>query len=163
MKTGTKGIELIKRFESFENKAYICPAGKLTIGYGHTRGVKKGDLITHERGLMLLRSDLFGVERLLNSLNISFTQNQFDALSSFIFNVGSGNFLSSTLLRKIKANKNDKNIAVQFGRWDKADGSHNGKDDDGDGLIDEVGEKQELKGLTLRRIAEAELYFNTQD
>lgn len=143
MKTSNKGIELIKRHEGFRANAYKCPAGVWTIGYGHTRGVNNGDVITKEQGERLLRQDLQEAEQAVNSQGLVLNQNQFDALVSFVFNVGVGNFSRSTLLRKLKVNTNDAAISYEFSRW-----KHGG------GKV--------LPGLVKRRKEEAELYFNKQ-
>ena len=139
MKTGNKGIELIKRFEHLMLNAYKCPAGVWTIGYGHTSGVEAGMEITEEQAEVLLVNDIKPIEALLNGLMLHLNQNQFDALVSFIFNVGADAFLRSTLLRRIKEGVGAKDIEAQFMRWVYADGKR-------------------LSGLIRRRIAEADLY-----
>lgn len=140
MKTSDNGIEFIKKHEGLRLKAYLCPSGKPTIGYGHTKGVKLGDVITEEEAEQLLREDLIVVENEINRHNLNLNQNQFDALVSFVYNVGIGNFRSSTLLKKIKANPNDESIANEFKRWVYSNGKR-------------------LPGLVKRREEEAELYF----
>ena len=141
MKTSDKGIGLIKRFEGLRLKAYLCPAGKPTIGYGHTKDVKLGDVITEEEAEQLLLEDLIVVENEINKHNLDINQNQFDALVSFVYNVGQGNFERSTLLKKIKSNPNDLSIRNEFMRWIYADG-------------------KPLNGLKKRRKMEADLYFS---
>lgn len=143
MKTSHKGIELIKRHEGFRARAYKCPAGVWTIGYGHTRGVKSGDVIDKAQGERFLIQDVQIAEREVNSHGLTFNQNQFDALVSFVFNIGSGNFTRSTLLRKLKVNTNDATISYEFSRWKYAGGKVS-------------------TGLVKRRKEEAELYFNKQ-
>lgn len=162
METSNKGIAIIKEFEQLRLKAYRCPAGKMTIGWGHTGiNVFAGDVITIEVANSLLRHDLKDCEAVINKACPKLNQNQFDALASFIFNVGAGNFNSSSLLRKIKANPNDPIIANKLKEWVYGgDGSRNGVDDDGDGITDEPGEKQKLPGLVRRRSDEATLYFS---
>lgn len=140
MKTSDNGIEFIKKHEGLRLKAYLCPSGKPTIGYGRTKGVKLGDVITEEEAEQLLREDLIVVENEINRHNLNLNQNQFDALVSFVYNVGIGNFRSSTLLKKIKANPNDESIANEFKRWVYSNGKR-------------------LPGLVKRREEEAELYF----
>lgn len=92
MKTNEKGIELIKRYEGFRSKAYKCPAGKWTIGYGHTAGVKKGDFIRREDAEKLLRDDIVKYEKMVSQINAkgkyNFNSNEFSALVSFAFNIG---------------------------------------------------------------------------
>lgn len=140
MKTSDNGIEFIKKHEGLRLKAYLCPAGKPTIGYGHTEGVKPGQTITEEEAEQLLREDLIVVENEINKHNLDINQNQFDALVSFVYNVGVGNFRTSTLLKKIKTDPNDKTIANEFKRWVYSNG-------------------KKLPGLAKRREEEAKLYF----
>lgn len=165
-KIGKNGLDLIKSFEGLYLKPYICPAGVPTIGYGATfyeNGKKitiKDKAITEIRANELLLNQLSSFEKYVDSFCIDkLTQNQFDALVSFCFNVGPQALKASTLLKKVNKNPNDLTIKDEFLKWCKADGTHNGKDDDNDGLIDEAGEKQTLKGLLRRRTAEAALYF----
>ncbi len=141
MRTSRKGIELIKAHEGLRLDAYLCPAGVPTIGYGHTHGVKMGDRITAEQAERLLIDDLIVAETEVNRYGFDLTQNQFDALVSFVFNVGAGNFRSSTLLKRLKSNPNDPDIANQFKRWVYGGG-------------------KVLPGLVRRRDEEAKLYFN---
>lgn len=140
MKTSSKGIEFIKRHEGFRARAYKCPADVWTIGYGHTRGVNNGDVITKEQGERFLIQDVQTAEREVNSHGLIINQNQFDALVSFVFNVGVGNFSRSTLLRKLKVNTNDSTISYEFSRWKNGGG-------------------KVLPGLVKRRKEESELYF----
>lgn len=144
-----KGLELIKQFEGFESKAYKCPAGIWTIGYGATyymngTPVKEGDTITLEEAEHLLdemSEKKYGVyvDKYVKS-NINPYQR--DALISFAYNIGNGNLQSSTLLKKVNANPNDITIKDEFLRWNKSGG-------------------KVLAGLTRRREAEADLYFTT--
>lgn len=156
-------------FEGEKLKAYKCPAGVWTIGVGITMystglRVKEGDVITQaksrdELGKALRRCGR-NLSKFFNNYKVALNQNQVDALISFIFNVGESNFGESTLYKLIKVNPNDEAIRHQFSRWVYGgNGQHNGKDDDGDGQIDEPGEKQLLPGLVRRRKAEADLYF----
>jgi lysozyme len=140
-------INLIKLFEGYKPKAYLCPAGVPTIGYGstmYTTGlkIKIGDTINEQQANELLMWELRNKAYALHGLKIN--QNQFDALLSFCFNLGIGAFAKSTLKKKIVANPNDKSIKAEFMKWNKARVG---------------GQLMELKGLTRRRIAEAELYF----
>ena len=97
LKTSEKGMNLIKRFEGLRKTAYLCPSGIWTIGYGHTRGVRKGDIITEEQATAFLIEDVQIVESTVNSINATynynFNQNEFDALVSFGFNCGKTNLL----------------------------------------------------------------------
>lgn len=98
MKTSSKGVSLIKQFEGCRLKAYKCPAGVWTIGYGHTAGVKAGDIITQETAESYLRNDLVTYEKYVMNYDgiYHFNQNQFDALVSFTYNCGSGNLKNLT-------------------------------------------------------------------
>ena len=138
--TSVKGVELIKKHEGCKLQAYKCPAGVWTIGYGHTLGVKEGQSITQAEADNYLKSHLKSIETFLNCSQLSLNQNQFDALVSFIFNVGSGAFHGSTLRKKIQANPADPTIRDEFRKWNKAGG-------------------QVLAGLTRRRETEGNLYF----
>jgi lysozyme len=144
MKTSNKGIELIKQFEGLRLKAYKDQKGVWTIGYGHTGGVKSGDVITEQEAEKLLENDLKTAENAVNEQNLSLSQNQFDALVSFVYNVGTRNFRTSTLLKKAKVNANDPTIRAEFPRWNK---------------IEKNGVYIPDRGLTRRRKKEAELYF----
>lgn len=146
-KTGPNGIELIKHFEGFEPKPYLCPAKVPTIGYGATyySNGKKVTLldkeITKEEATVLLSEMLVAYEKAVDSYCIdTITQNQFDALVSFAYNLGNGNLKSSTLLKKVNVNPNNPTIKDEFMKWVKSNG-------------------KTLKGLVTRRTAESELYF----
>lgn len=142
MKISQKGIELIKQFEGINLKAYPDPGTggePWTIGYGHTGGVKKGDVITQAQAEELLRKDLIKFEDgVSNALTVETTQHQFDAMVSLAFNIGLGNFTKSTLLRKHNS-KCWQCAAAQFGVWRNAGG-------------------KVMTGLIRRRAAERELY-----
>lgn len=141
MRTGIAGINLIKGFESLRLEAYRCPAGIWTIGYGHTAGVRRGDRIDERKAEQLLTEDLRESEAVVNRECPNVSQNQFDALVSFVFNVGETQFMRSTLLKCVKANPENVNIRYEFSRWNKAKGTV-------------------LSGLIRRRKAEADLYFS---
>lgn len=133
------GFDLIRRFEGLRLKAYTCPAGVLTIGYGSTgKHVKPGMVITVEQADELLTKDLARFEDGVNRLAPITTDNQFAALVSFAFNVGLGNLEESTLLRMHRDGHYGA-AAKQFARWNRAAG-------------------KVLPGLVKRRAAEAELY-----
>ena len=117
MKASEICINAIKGFETLELKAYKCPANVLTIGYGHTRGVKVGQIITEAQADALLKGDILVVEQFLNGLSIALTQGQFDALVDFCFNLGQQKLLNSTLLAKISVHASDAEITAQFRRW----------------------------------------------
>lgn len=139
MTTSKRGLQLIKDFEGLRLTAYKCPAGVWTIGYGHTKGVKQGMVIDQSKADDYLVEDIAPIERQLNALCINFRQEQFDALVSWIFNLGAGNFQSSTLLKKISKDASDEDIAREIVRWINAGG-------------------RPLVGLARRRIAEANMF-----
>ena len=122
MKISQKGIDLIKEFEGCKLQAYLCPAGVWTVGVGHTKGVKKGMVITQQQAETFLKDDIKLVETLLNGMGINYTQNQFDSLTSWIFNLGQGNFKSSTMYKYIVARKTDLEITDQMVKWHNANG-----------------------------------------
>lgn len=122
MKASDECINAIKGFEVLNLEAYRCPANVLTIGYGHTMGVKVGQVITEAQADVLLKGDVLNVENSLNKLNLDLAQGQFDALVDFCFNLGIWKFLSSTLYRMIAIHASDANITAQFRRWVYADG-----------------------------------------
>ena len=141
MRINEAGLNLIKDFEGCRLKAYLCPAGVWTIGYGHTQGVKPDMVINQLQAERFLRQDLKRFEDAVTSLvKVPITLNQFSALVSFAYNVGVGALYDSTLLRKL--NKKDyKGAANEFLRWNKAGG-------------------KVLPGLTRRRLAEKDLFEN---
>jgi len=147
MKLDTKGYNLIKEFEGYSSRPYKCSAGIPTIGYGNTfypNGKKvtlKDAQITRKQAddIFISIVDNFAL-KVLKMINKPITQNQFNALVSFAYNVGVGNFQKSTLLKLVNINPNDAMIAKEFLKWNKAAG-------------------KELKGLTNRRIKESALYF----
>jgi lysozyme len=143
MKISSTGLDLIKRFEGFEHTAYLCPAGVLTIGYGSTgKHVTRGQTITQAEATALLAKDVVRFENAVNKLGVTLTQNQFDALVAFVYNVGEGSFNASTLVKRLKAG-DMAGAAAQFGVWNKARVK---------------GVLTVLKGLTTRRAAEAALF-----
>lgn len=116
MKIGKNGLDLIKQEEGLRLKAYKCQAGVLTIGYGHTRGVKENDVITEEQAEKLLIEDLAESEKWVNKLvKVPLSQNQFDALVSFVFNLGPGALQISDLLKNL--NKGQYYQASQEFKW----------------------------------------------
>lgn len=118
MLVSDKGLDLIKTFESFSALPYRCPAGKLTIGYGHV--IKDGESftkITQDEALEILRKDCAIAESCINkSVTVPINQNQFDALVSFVFNVGCGAFKTSTLLLLLNSEKYNE-AANEFNKW----------------------------------------------
>lgn len=152
-KTGPLGIELICHYESLQLSAYLCPAGVWTIGYGTTRypngeKVKKGDKLTggREQAIQLLQGDLKRVEKAVDDMTRDdVTQNQFDALVSFAYNLGENALRSSDFLKLVNAGETDsQKILTKLLNWDNM--HVNGK------LIKDV------PGLSRRRKSEAWLY-----
>lgn len=142
MEISQKGIDLIKRFEGFRSKPYKCPAGVWTVGYGTTRGVTASTPeVNEEEAEALLRKDVAGFEKQLSYiLPTTLKQNQYDAIVSFVYNLGVSAFQGSTLFRVIATFPNDNaRIRAEFGRWVHAGG-------------------KKLDGLVKRREAEARLY-----
>ena len=138
MKTSQRGINLIKQFEGIRLTAYKCPAGVYTIGYGHTRGVKRGMKITEEEASAYLTADLRNSEKAVERYDSVYhwNQNEFDALVSFTFNCGAANLRS--LLRNGRRNRSQ--IAATLPLYRKAGG-------------------KVLKGLERRRAAEKALFL----
>ncbi|WGQ15566.1 lysozyme [Sphingobacterium faecium] len=148
MKTGQRGLDLIKSFEGWFSKPYLDPIGIPTIGYGFTYYLpsrKKVTMldkpITMPQGELMLKDILTNYENDVKRLvKKPLNQNQFDALVSFTYNLGATNVGKSTLLKKVNVNPNDPTIKDEFMKWDKAGG-------------------KVFSGLVRRRNAEADLYF----
>jgi len=144
MKLNQKGIDLVKHFEGCYLKAYKCPAGVWTIGYGHTSGVKEGMEITKVEAEIMLINDLNKVAIMIEKfLPKTLNDNQFSALVSFAFNCGVGALESSTALKRIRQGDME-GAADALTLWNKA--TVNGK-------------KVVLKGLVRRREAEKQLFL----
>lgn len=147
-----RGEALVKSFEGCLQpidaaktmfKPYVCPAGVLTIGWGHTndngRKFKEGDTWTKGECDAELRADMQRFEKAVKRrVKVALTQSQFDALVSFTYNCGEGNLARSSLLRLVNA-KDFEGAANEFAKWNRGGG-------------------KELRGLTRRRAAEAELF-----
>jgi len=131
-------LNLVKQYEGFEAKAYKCPAGVWTIGYGHTLNVRPNDVITEAQASQLLKEELQSYAAKVAKIVPVATQNQFDALVSFAYNLGVNALGTSTLLKKHLAG-DYKGTQAEFARWNKAAG-------------------KVLQGLVKRRAAEAALY-----
>ena len=149
MTASENGINIIKQFEGLRLNAYKDPGSKtglpITIGYGSTMyksgaKIKLGDTITKEEAYDLMLWEIGNKSAVLRGYNFKLNQNQFDALVSFIYNVGVGQFATSTLLKRLRINPNDPDIRNQFGRWIYNDGKI-------------------LEDLVERRKLEADLYF----
>jgi len=142
MKTSDSCVEMIKEFEGKKQVAYQDPAGVWTIGYGHTKGVEKGQLCIEKTCDRFLMEDLEEVEEYIDRLvKVPLTQNQYDALVSWTFNLGSGSLKESTMLRKLNYGDYE-SVPEEMKKWVYAG--------------DEV-----LEGLVRRRDAEATLFLLT--
>ncbi len=132
-------IDMVKHFEGFKAVAYLCPANVWTIGYGRTKNVKEGDITSMPQATRDLEEDLvkFG-DQVHSVVDVELSQNEFDALTSWTYNLGVGNLQSSTLLKKLNAGDKD-SVPSEMLRWNKAAG-------------------KVLAGLTTRRQAEADLW-----
>lgn len=148
MKLDENGYRLICEFEGLRLKPYLCSAKIPTIGYGNTyypNGMHVTLLdkpITKEYAFEIFKviADKFA-KRVDAMVKKPLTQNQFNSLVSFAYNVGTGNFSTSTLLKKVNANPNDLSIRTEFMKWNKAN-------------------KVVVNGLTIRRKKESDLYFS---
>lgn len=143
-----KGYLLITKFEGLSLKPYLCSAKIPTIGYGNTyypdgkRVTLLDKEITKQQAFDMFKELANRFAKRVDALVTSnLNQNQFNALVSFAYNVGTGNFASSTLLKKVNRNPNDLTIKDEFLRWNKAGG-------------------KVINGLTNRRNEEADLYFS---
>ena len=138
-------VRLIKQFEGFRANAYKCPAGIWTIGYGSTSidgiKVKQGDTVTEQAALDDIYKRLNEIDKQITAVvRVPLNSNQLNALLDFVYNLGIGNFRSSTLLKKL--NDSDyRGAAEQLLRWNKSGG-------------------KVLAGLTKRREAERELFLS---
>ena len=145
MKISSRGLELIKDFEGFSSTAYLCPAKIPTIGWGNTfyedgTKVKLGDQISKTDALKLLEvvANRDFADKKYSAIKVPVTQNQFDAMVSLAYNIGVGNFLKSTLLKKLNL-KDYIGASNEFLKWNKSGG-------------------KELLGLTRRRKREQDLF-----
>lgn len=143
MKTSQRGIDLIKEFEGFVGHAYQDPVGIWTIGYGFIKGVSAGDTISKEQAETRLKIELRVYETaVMEATDGNASQNEFDALVCFAFNVGVAGMKKSSVIKA--HNRGDKIAASRaFGLWNKAGG-------------------KVFAGLTRRRRAEANLYLETE-
>lgn len=133
------GRAIVMAYESCRLGAYVCPAGRLTIGYGHTGDVKAGDKITQHQAEAILEVDLQRFELAVERLAPQSSANEFSALVSLCFNIGADAFAKSTLLKRHSEGLHAA-AAAEFVKWTHAAG-------------------QVLPGLVKRRSAEAALYL----
>lgn len=137
------GLQLIQRFEGFRANPYLCPAGYWTIGYGHVIKNPKDFSygLTENEAQALLSSDIIKAEyAVFRLITVPLTDGMFDALVSFTFNLGSGALQRSALRRKVNREEHE-DVPTEFRRWIWAGG-------------------KKLKGLLIRRNAEAALYIS---
>ena len=138
------GIALVKEYEGLRLRPYQCPGKVWTIGYGHTRTVTPGIVITQEQAEQFLQEDMEIAARAVSRLvQVPLGDNQFAALCCFVFNVGIGNFEASTLLRLLNRGWYEQ-VPAQLMRWNKVKG-------------------EELGGLSRRRAAEGRLWNRRDD
>jgi len=122
MRTSPKGIDLIRKYEGLKLKAYQDSVGVWTIGYGHTGDVSPTEEITSDMAYTLLLKDVSKVdETIRNVVTYPLNQNQYDALASFTFNLGSGTLERSSLLSKLNAGDLD-GASNEFPKWVHAGG-----------------------------------------
>ena len=139
MKTSVEGLALIKKFEGLELEAYKCAAGVWTIGYGHTKDVQPGDVWSESHADHMLEVELEEFEGYINdNVTAPLSQNQFDALVSWVYNLGPANLKASTMLKVLNSGDYE-GVPAQIKRWNKAGG-------------------KVLEGLIRRREAEALLF-----
>lgn len=140
MKTSAEGLALIKKFEGLELTAYKCAAGVWTIGYGHTKDVQEGDEWSETHADHMLEVELEEFEEYINdNVTVALSQNQFDALVSWVYNLGPANLKASTMLKVLNSGDYE-GVPAQIQRWNKAGG-------------------KVLEGLIRRRKAEALLFI----
>ena len=139
MKKSNEGISLIKKFEGLELEAYKCAAGVWTIGYGHTKDVQPGDVWSESHADHMLEVELEEFEAYIkDNVTAPLSQNQFDALVSWVYNLGPANLKASTMLKVLNSGDYE-GVPAQIKRWNKAGG-------------------KVLEGLIRRREAEALLF-----
>jgi lysozyme len=146
--TSEKGLAIIKEFEGFKAKAYLCPAGIWTIGYGHTSAagglkVTKGLVITKAEAEALLDRDVIKYEIAVSKhVKVTLTQDEFDALVSFCYNIGETNFANSSVVKYINSGRKHL-VGSGLAMWVKGGGKR-------------------LPGLVRRRSMEADLFYSKQ-
>ena len=138
MKISEEGIRLIKHFEGCKLLAYQDSVGVWTIGWGHTKEVFEGMEVSQKDADAMFLYELEEYENYINRTGVELNQNQFDALVSWVYNLGPANLVSSTMLKRLKSGEYW-DVPTQMKRWNKAGGTV-------------------LKGLTLRRNAEALMF-----
>lgn len=149
MKISKQGIDFIKKHESLRLEPYYDVAGLLTIGYGHLiKPSEYFDKISEQEAELILKNDLAVSEQAVNQYAVQYAkldQNQYDALVSLVFNIGTGNFKSSTVLERIVSGRTKEEIVEAWKWWNKA-------------TIN--GQKQVVQGLLNRREEETQFYLS---
>lgn len=144
MNYSKNGLHLTEQFEGCKLHAYLDIVGVATIAYGHVKGVRLGMSCTQEQAEAWLLEDLADAERAVNALvKVPLTQNQYDAIVDLVFNVGTGNFQKSTLLKFLNLGSMDR-ASMEFEKWNKAGG-----------IV--------RAGLTRRRLAERDLFLTKDE
>ena len=139
MHISEEGIALIKKYEGCELEAYLCPAGRWTIGFGRIKDVAEGDTCTQEQAESWLVEELFEYEDYVKNLvKVNLDQSQFDALVCWTYNLGPTNLKESTMLKLLNAGDYH-TVPNQMRRWNKSNG-------------------EVLEGLVRRREAEGLLF-----
>jgi len=138
-----EGIALIKKFEGCELTSYQDSVGVWTIGFGHTKGVKRGMIVTQAEASRMLEDELTEYEGYINDyIKVDLEQHQFDALVAWVYNLGPTNLKKSTLLKELNSGS-FRNVPKEIRRWNKAGG-------------------RVLNGLIRRREAEALLFMEKE-
>lgn len=139
MKVGLAGIDCVKKSESCRLEAYLDTGGVWTLGWGHTKGVKAGDTCSQEQADAWLATDLVDAElTVIAMVHTRLSQNEFDALVSFVFNIGAHQFAHSTMLKLLNADRFEL-AALEFRKWRFDNGV-------------------EIPGLLARRVREKNLF-----
>lgn len=141
MKASDVLIDKLKQFEGYRAKAYRCPAGVWTCGYGHTKGVTARTVCNKKKAEEWLRTDLAPIESFLSAVpEVTKTQGRFDACVDFCFNLGTGAFKGSTLFKRIQKKASVAAIQTEFLKWVCAGG-------------------KPMEGLKMRRRWEAQRFI----
>jgi len=151
MKINRQGIDLIKKWEGFRSRPYLCPAKVPTIGYGTTRYPNRKRVALSDPSINETQAELYLIndirrfsDAVTKALKVTVNENRFSALVSLCYNIGPGALTRSTLLKVVNEGPGTPGIRQEFMRWTKA--TVNGK-------------KVDLPGLVSRRREEADLYF----
>ena len=152
MKTGPKGIALIKKKEEFRARKYLCAAGKPTIGYGHVIQANEARLmvatLTEPEASAMLARDLVQYEQcVVKHIHRSLTESQYDALVTLCYNIGVGGFAGSSVVKHINAGSPAASVRLSWEAWNKITDPRTGL-------------KLVAKGLVQRRQEELQLFYH---